>query len=208
MHPTPNLYDWLRIPFSSLVVNVKHRYIFNVNVNNLIYLYLKAKKAPQKTYTYIIHTHIYIYIYIYIYIFSSCYSKHVWLIFFCEKQKKIFFKDFIGKCFNKTTLDPICCQMKIHFTNEDYFCFQLNYPFKKARNHIVRFVSCTETKTWLPRNKKDITAKHSYNCHVCGPWLDLCLEKLACACSAYRTIISWGWLCCYHKSFSARLFCF
>ncbi len=154
----------------------------------------------------LIHTHIYIYIYIYI--FSSCYSKHVWLIFFCEKQKKIFFKGFIGKCFNKTTLDPIRCQMKIHFTNEDYFCFQLNYPFKKARNHIVRFVSCTETKTWLPRNKKDITAKHGYNCHVCGPWLDLCLEKLACAFSAYRTIISWGWLCCYHKSFSARLFCF
>ncbi len=60
----------------------------------------------------------------------------------------------------------------------------------------------------MPRNKKDITAKHGYNCHVCGPWLDLCLERFACACSAYRTIISWGWLCCYHKSFSARLFCF
>lgn len=49
-----------------------------------------------------------------------------------------------------------------------------------------------QTKTLLPRNKKDITARHGCNCHVCGPWLDLCLERFVCACYAHKTIISWG----------------
>lgn len=105
------------------------------------------------------------------------------------------------KYFNKTTLDPISINVRTNIF------WGWTIPLRKKDMKLSGFFF-SKTKTLLPRNnKKDITAKYGYNCHVCGPWLDLCLERFACACSAYRTIISWGWLCCYHKSFSARLFC-